>query len=67
MKVIKVTQCSETEEALVEVISPGGDGTPDQQVSCTELTNGQEVKLEVDDEGGVEVGEVTTTTEENTE
>lgn len=58
---IKITQCPDREEATVEVVDPGGDGTPESIASCTELCNGESVTLTVPMAGSatdIEVGEV---------
>lgn len=60
---IRVTQCADSEEAIVEIVKPGGDGTPDEVVSTTKLLNGQSVAVSVDgatEPSDLEVGEVTT-------
>jgi hypothetical protein len=60
MKVIKVTTgTAENETTKVEVIAPGGDGSPDTCESCTDLAPGQSVLLNA--EGDVTVGETETT------
>lgn len=62
---IRITQCKDREEATVEVVKLGGDGTPDQVFSCTELCNGQSVAITAvtaDSPEDIEVGQVTEAT-----